>query len=800
MSGSRVDDAVTAGLLLGVPAALWSVAGLPDIGVAPSAPHLVGWAVLAAWAAWAWCMTGVLIDVVRMVRAADATLGTRHGALPRLAARLAGLVMAISSVSATLPASGASLTPSRSAQTVTTRAISAIPATPATTRPTPAPTEAPIPSVWTVSTGDCLWSIAERIEGDGEAWTLLANANLGHVMADGRIFTDPSLIYPGWVLVIPAAMTSPASPDTVVVPAPPTSAPAPAPSVRPLAEVPPTPTTPDPPAAAGSSSFTHGGGAVIATTALGVGAVLVGLLRRRRGRRDRAIDLPDDLLDAEVLLEQSASLPGINLTEIALLLAQHDGVMTSTSLLSVGGDGARLFVGGSQVWHAEPGDLVGAVPDVTSPPAALIPLGDRDGASWSLVVPSGCTGVLGGPGAEDFIDLSLALQSELVWGHRVRVIDNEDDLESFEHHDDGLPLTSNPSLRGTRLAAIVISNEGCQVRLDACGVDLVELGIRISAPGPIAQVADLIELPADATLPLPPADTIPATPSPRFTDAPPEPMLRLLTAEPRIDGLAQPIDAKRARRAVEVVAYIAVHDPDPVTGDRIRTRVLGSSSQDAAAKTLFNVTSAARRGLGLSSEGEPILPIADRSGRYRLGPVLTSDVAEFHAHLSCARRADDADAQMAHLRAALDLIEGEPLAAALSGWDWFTVEGHRARLDAAIEDTAIWLVDLALEAGLLDLAQLAIDRARPALPLSEDLAARAMEVAAAQGSLLELQRCFDDLGAILDEIDPGCWPVHAHEVRFGDLVQNLRCAKDQASLAAMDAAPRSTSPSAPAAL
>ena len=75
-----------------------------------------------------------------------------------------------------------------------------------------------------------------------------------------------------------------------------------------------------------------------------------------------------------------------------------------------------------------------------------------------------------------------------------------------------------------------------------------------------------------------------------------------------------------------------------------------------------------------------------------------------------------------------------------------------------------------------------------------------MEVAAKRGSLIELQRCFADLGTIVDEIDPGCWPTPEHEARFGVLSEKVRGGAAQASLAAMVAAPRSTRPSAPAAL
>ncbi|MGO9295729.1 MAG: BTAD domain-containing putative transcriptional regulator [Streptosporangiaceae bacterium] len=57
----------------------------------------------------------------------------------------------------------------------------------------------------TVRPGDCLWTIAQHYLGNGDRYGEIAALNLGHQMGGGRTFTDPSVIWPGWVLRLPAA-------------------------------------------------------------------------------------------------------------------------------------------------------------------------------------------------------------------------------------------------------------------------------------------------------------------------------------------------------------------------------------------------------------------------------------------------------------------------------------------------------------------------------------------------------------------------------------------------------------------
>jgi len=62
-----------------------------------------------------------------------------------------------------------------------------------------------------VAPGDDLWGIAARLLGDGFRWTEIFSLNDGREMSDGRRFTDPSAIFPGWLLQVPVPASPPPS-------------------------------------------------------------------------------------------------------------------------------------------------------------------------------------------------------------------------------------------------------------------------------------------------------------------------------------------------------------------------------------------------------------------------------------------------------------------------------------------------------------------------------------------------------------------------------------------------------------
>lgn len=155
-----------------------------------------------------------------------------------------------------------------------------------------------------VRPGDSLWRIAERELGSGFRWREIYRLNQGKQFPDGRCFTDPHLIYAGWVLELPgepSESTSRSERDGVNEPEagqePESLAPTPTPPPDPVeTHIPPTEPsqqepdpdreTQEPTGSADPALRTPDGVLVAASFASGLlTAHLLGRLRRRHARR-----------------------------------------------------------------------------------------------------------------------------------------------------------------------------------------------------------------------------------------------------------------------------------------------------------------------------------------------------------------------------------------------------------------------------------------------------------------------------------------------------------------------------------
>ncbi len=199
----------------------------------------------------------------------------------------------------------------------------------------------------------------------------------------------------------------------------------------------------------------------------------------------------------------------------------------------------------------------------------------------------------------------------------------------------------------------------------------------------------------------------------------------LLRADPQIAGLVEPMTATLRRRCIEMLAYLALHRHEPVTGDRLRTRVLTHADVDASLRTLANTASAVRRSLGVDADGPRLHPVTS-SGLYVTHGV-TSDVEIFTTLVSRARQLPVARAAPL-ARQALALIKGEPLSSALRGFEWFLAEGHGARLSRDAEWAALALHHDALARDEYELAFWALRQGLLIDPYSDVLLAASSRV------------------------------------------------------------------------
>jgi DNA-binding SARP family transcriptional activator len=296
-------------LVVGIPAVLTAVAGVPFAHGLPSASGL--WARLrqpddgqllldalltVAWGGWAAVTAAVAAETVALARSSVAPALLGLGGLQPIAGRLLASVALLLPASTVLqlaagaghpmpaataplhPTSLAATRPATSTLTPTTpdRVIGSASAR-ATTEPTPVTMVDALLPVYVVGTDqtgqrDTLWSIAERHLGNPMRWHDIASLNEGRRQADGGVFTDPNLIRPGWRLQLPAgatglprsavqppAATSPAA-GHPPIPSVPTPSPASHPSLPPVPA--PIVAPPDPAPAVPSSdgptpNFTH---------------------------------------------------------------------------------------------------------------------------------------------------------------------------------------------------------------------------------------------------------------------------------------------------------------------------------------------------------------------------------------------------------------------------------------------------------------------------------------------------------------------------------------------------------------
>lgn len=219
--------ALLLGLLGGFPALLlaavgnpWPDGGLNELSLTSNSAVL-GMVSLVGWFVWAQLLLCTLWEIPPALRhetEGASRLPIAVGGQQRFIRMLVHTVLAVGVTSTTLLGSHAATSEAAPAARlpVTHVAHQAPVATPETSPAASPVTSAPDstqdqradhPRIVT-DKGDTLWGLAEKHLRDGFRWQEIADLNQGRVMADGRTFTNPRSIEPGWELLLPADATN----------------------------------------------------------------------------------------------------------------------------------------------------------------------------------------------------------------------------------------------------------------------------------------------------------------------------------------------------------------------------------------------------------------------------------------------------------------------------------------------------------------------------------------------------------------------------------------------------------------
>ena len=225
-------------LLLGVPVALWALAGWPlptsvpswgDLGDALGTSHVPDTVLAKAlavvcWLVWIELAASVLVEAVALVRGRRAADVPLAGPLQKLAGRLVAAAALLAVLSASR---GEAVEPAAPPALL-------VPGAPVVLdidhAPQPAVAPGPALPTYTVQHRDTLWDVAERHLGDPFRWTEIWELNRDRTQPDGVTFREPDLICTGWTLQLPgdavgldaapaavAAATSPAAAASIEV-------------------------------------------------------------------------------------------------------------------------------------------------------------------------------------------------------------------------------------------------------------------------------------------------------------------------------------------------------------------------------------------------------------------------------------------------------------------------------------------------------------------------------------------------------------------------------------------------------
>lgn len=239
----------------------------------------------------------------------------------------------------------------------------------------------------------------------------------------------------------------------------------------------------------------------------------------------------------------------------------------------------------------------------------------------------------------------------------------------------------------------------------------------------------------------------------------PDVFVRLI-GKPRIDGVSG-----LSTLATSIVAYLVTRGGDVPT-DQVMEAVWNGSAIER--KTLNNHLSNIRAKLG-----ELLPPISKPTATLRIDGYALTDLQLLAQLYEQAQSASSGDA-MQMLRQGLDLVGGTPFND--SHYEWAQMGQYRAEADYLIEQVALALADLAVEAGDYDAARAAIISGLRGVPMSEALYRTRMNIEAASGDLHAVKKAYTELTCLLDNMIAGFEPSDDTTDLFAHLTNRSRSA------------------------
>ena len=329
------------------------------------------------------------------------------------------------------------------------------------------------------------------------------------------------------------------------------------------------------------------------------------------GRLDHNSALSEGAVDAAALLHRFEGVPALRSFEAANCLLGRslagEQAPPRVRAIQVGPAGVTFWLAGAHAdapngfvperggtaWRVGHETLEGQEETWPYLPVVL-PIGDDDEGTWLVPLGPGDVLPLLGESAAALWRSARSAASSWAWADTVCVTEDPHDpafrsevaadpqvARHLLYLGDPAALRGGAAARTAVVTTTPVAASDLTVLVDRQGATLHPLG-RVVRPHlqsvETARHIDELLAPPGRGRQRPSATPRHLTPGPIPSSAELAPGIidvRLLTLTPRLDGLVDELPPNRARRAVELVAYLALHHPDVITSDRLRTRVLG---------------------------------------------------------------------------------------------------------------------------------------------------------------------------------------------------------------------------------